>query len=79
MTTAQTCLKLVFSICFAESLILVCQERSDAETARRVISQTFIYRQCAAPCQQSQYLHLHNFILYETADSGRPYIWVMNL
>lgn len=63
----------------AESLILVCQERSDAETARRMISQTFIYRPCAAPCQQSQYLLLHNFILYVTADSGRPYIWAMHL
>lgn len=62
----------------AESLFLVCQERHDAETAQRVISQTFIYRPCAAPCQKSQYLHLHKFILYVTADSVTPYIWARN-
>lgn len=82
MTTAQPMFKIsiqpqrLFSS--AESLILVRQERSDAETAQRVISQTFIYWPCAAPCQQSQYLYLHNFILYVTAVSGRIYIWSKN-
>lgn len=49
------------------------QERSDAETAQQVISQTFIYWPCAAPGQQSQYLHLHNFISYVTAVYRRIY------